>query len=319
MGSSISQYQKKRKSSTQKNKQTSGCPTPISLRSPTTSLDSVVIGGRTYHSEASSIYWLPNDEEEMDRLIGQHFALKTLLGGNLPQEAYDHVNLEKGARILDLGCGPGTWIMDMATDHPNSEFIGIDMCDVFPNNIRPANVRFQIANVVERLPFEDNTFDIVNFTLFILALKKNQWIPVLKEIERVIKPGGLILSREVSMLLKGNEFIQWANQVFTDRLIERDQEPCISDKIKELIKKAGFEIICNTKRHTFPGRLDHLNREFLWDIKNIFKNCRPFVQNHLGLTSDQYPDFLEQIVQESRKVPEPQWDVVSILGRKIQA
>lgn len=121
-------------------------------------------------------------------------------------------------------------------------------------------------------------------------------------------------------------------QIVIDRLIERDQDPCISDKIKEFIKEAGFEIICSTKRHTFPGkppfvlsttnllgRLDHLNREFLWDIKNIFKNCRPFVQDHLGLTSDQYPDFLEQIVQESRKAPEPQWDVVSILGRKIQA
>lgn len=89
----------------------------------------------------------------------------------------------------------------MATEYPNSEFIGIDMCDVFPNNIRPVNVTFKIVNILEGLPFEDDTFDMANLTLFILALKKDQWIPLLKEIKRVIKPGGLFLSREVSMLV----------------------------------------------------------------------------------------------------------------------
>lgn len=67
--------------------------------------------GRKYHSESSSVYWLPNDDEEMDRLVGQHFALKTLLEGNIPKEALDHIDLDKGVKILDLGCGPGTWIM----------------------------------------------------------------------------------------------------------------------------------------------------------------------------------------------------------------
>lgn len=90
----------------------------------------------------------------------------------------------------------------MATEYPNSEFTGIDMSDVFPNNIRPANVTFQIANVLEPLPFEDDTFDFVNFSLFILALKKDQWIPVMKEVKRILKPGGLYHSREASMLVK---------------------------------------------------------------------------------------------------------------------
>ncbi|KAI9276302.1 S-adenosyl-L-methionine-dependent methyltransferase [Sporodiniella umbellata] len=320
MGSSISQYQRKKKNSSNSSKNikhTSGCLTPVSIRSPTASFDSVVLGGRTHHSEASTIYLMPNDEEEMDRLIGQHFAFRTLLGGNLPEESFNFVDLKKGAKVLDLGCGPGTWIMDMATDYPNSEFTGIDMCDVFPANIRPVNVEFKIANVLERLPFEDNEFDVVNFTLFILALNKDQWIPVLKEIKRVVKPGGLLSSREVSMLLEGNEFIQWANQAFVDRLIERNQDPYIYERIKDLIEEAGFEVIHHTQRHTYPGRSDHLNRDFLWDIKNIFKNCRPFLQDYLNLTSDQYPNFLERIEQECKESPEPRWDVVSVLGKKV--
>lgn len=75
------------------------------------------------------------------------------------------------------------------------------MCDVFPNNIRPANVQFQICNLLEGLPFPDNTFDIVNFSFFIVAFKSEEWLNILKEIKRVLKPGGYILSREPGMLV----------------------------------------------------------------------------------------------------------------------
>lgn len=134
---------------------------------------------------------------------------------NIPEEAFENntIPFEDGAKILDLGCGPGTWVMDVATEFPSSEFIGVDMCDIFPNNIRPANVTFQIGNVLEGLAFEDNTFDMVNLRMFILAFKTEEWAPVLKEIKRVLKPGGFILSREAGMLEVGNDFVKWAGKI----------------------------------------------------------------------------------------------------------
>ncbi|ORE16249.1 S-adenosyl-L-methionine-dependent methyltransferase [Rhizopus microsporus] len=315
MGANIS-HRRKRVSSLQSKKEKE-CPSIIH-KSPTTSnsSDSVILSGRKFHSDPNSVYWLPSDEEEMDRLVGQHFALRTLFEGNIPQVAFKMLDFEKGVKILDLGCGPGTWIMDMATEYPNSEFVGIDMCDVFPTNIRPANVTFQVSNALDGLPFEDNSFDMVNFSLFILALKKDQWLPLMKEIHRILKPGGLFHSREASMLLLGNQFVQWASQVFEQRLIERNQEPAICDKIKDIMQEAGFDILSCVKKHTYPARPDHLNREFLWDIKHIFKGCQPFLQDHLGLTTEQYPTFLQQLVTECQKSPEPRWDIVSTLGRK---
>ncbi|KAG1593553.1 hypothetical protein G6F48_001924 [Rhizopus delemar] len=320
MGSSFSQHEKKRRRSllnqNKKQREETVSNSSTLTRSPLASSDSVVVDGRTYHGEASSVYWLPNDDEELDRLVGQHFALKTLFGGNIPKEVHKQVDMEKGIKILDLGCGPGTWIMDMATEYPNSEFTGIDMSDVFPNNIRPANVTFQIANVLEPLPFEDDTFDFVNFSLFILALKKDQWIPVMKEVKRILKPGGLYHSREASMLLKGNSFVQWAGQVFTERLIEREQEPCIIDKMKGLMKEAGFDVIYYQKLPTYPGRSDRLNREFLWDVKHVFKNCQPFLKEHVKVKDEEYDAFLDRFVEECQKKPEVEWDFASTLGRK---
>lgn len=87
------------------------------------------------------------------------------------------------------------------------------MSDIFPNNIRPVNVQFEVGNVLDGLSFPDNTFDIVNLRLFILAFRTEEWAKVLKEIQRVLKPGGYILSREAGMLETGTEFVRWAGRI----------------------------------------------------------------------------------------------------------
>lgn len=106
------------------------------------------------------------------------------------------------------------------------------MCDIFPNNIRPPNVSFQIGNALERLPFSDNTFDFVNIRLFIIALKGEEWPVVIQEAYRILKPGGYLQIVECGMLVctslhdtisyvnpplgkqeRGNDFIKYAGKI----------------------------------------------------------------------------------------------------------
>jgi ubiquinone/menaquinone biosynthesis C-methylase UbiE len=62
-------------------------------------------------------------------------------------------------------------------------------------------VSFKLGNILEGLDYPDNTFDVVHFRFFILAFKKHEWAPILKEIMRVLKPGGYIVSKEAGMLV----------------------------------------------------------------------------------------------------------------------
>lgn len=39
------------------------------------------------------------------------------------------------------------------------------------------------------------------------------------------------------------------------RLIERNQEPAICDKIKDIMQEAGFDILSCVKKHTYPGKI----------------------------------------------------------------
>ncbi|KAI8145969.1 S-adenosyl-L-methionine-dependent methyltransferase [Fennellomyces sp. T-0311] len=276
--------------------------------------DSIVRHGRMFHNVSDSIYWLPSDDDEMDRLVGQHFALKALFEGNVAQEVLPI--LEQGAKILDVGCGPGTMLMDLATEYPECELVGIDMCDVFPNNIKPPNVQFLHANVLERLPFDDNTFDFVHMRFFMLALRREEWPIALKEIHRVLKPGGYFQSLESGMMDHGNDFCLWVGGVFANVMQERGQEPYIAFKLGPIMEEAQIRPVKCDRRTTYLSKPDQLNREFLWDIVNIVRGTQPFLTGPLGVSPDKYQQFLQKFEHECKQAPGAEWELAINLGQK---
>jgi len=82
--------------------------------------------------------------------------------------------------------------MNMALDYPVSIFVGIDIAPLFPES-HPANVAFLKCNIMDGLPFPDNTFDFVRQAFVIICINWRSWKEkVVKELIRVTKPGGYI-------------------------------------------------------------------------------------------------------------------------------
>ncbi|KAJ1549555.1 hypothetical protein HK405_011091 [Cladochytrium tenue] len=149
-----------------------------------------------------SLYMLPADADEKVRLHLQHVVLRTTFGGNFhtPQRdlfADDTVS----AKILDVGCGTGSWCIDMAKQFPHADVTGIDLVSYERTEV-PDNLTFEMGNVLEGLKYPDNTFDFVHQRLLIFALPKDSIPSVFKELVRVTKPGGYI---QVNERLKRSE------------------------------------------------------------------------------------------------------------------
>lgn len=89
----------------------------------------------------------------------------------------------------------------MATEYPNTHFIGIDQLPLFPQDIRPANVTFRQSDVLAGLPFEDNSFDFIQMRLFLLAFNRTNWIDALNEVYRLLKPGGYVQLLEAQLMV----------------------------------------------------------------------------------------------------------------------
>ena len=92
----------------------------------------------------------------------------------------------------------------MATEYPNSEFIGIDKAELFPRDIRPPNVNFIKHDILTGIPMEDNSIDLVQMRLFSVAFTRANYASLLKEAYRVIKPGGFIQLMEAELVVCEN-------------------------------------------------------------------------------------------------------------------
>ena len=99
-------------------------------------------------------------------------------------------NVAAPSRILDVGCGTGRLLRAVAGMWPGAQLTGVDLSEpmIEAGKKLAPDIRFHIAPA-EKLPLEDQTFDIV-----LSSLTLHHWNNAeqgVHEIARVIRPGGL--------------------------------------------------------------------------------------------------------------------------------
>lgn len=112
----------------------------------------------------------------------------------------------KGAKVLEIGCGPGGNLMEVNKLAPK-ELVGVDISEKMVSLAKKrvsSEVRIVKTNGTE-LPFEDNSFDIV-FTATVLqhVTDEKMLLDLLKEICRV-SSGKIFLFEKVDNEVKGDD------------------------------------------------------------------------------------------------------------------
>jgi len=97
----------------------------------------------------------------------------------------DHFNLTSESSLLDVGCGKGFMIYDMAELIPGITVKGIDISEyAIENAIESMKPHILAANAKE-LPFEDSSLDVVISINTVHNLEEDECGHALQEIERV--------------------------------------------------------------------------------------------------------------------------------------
>ncbi len=109
--------------------------------------------------------------------------------------------LKSGLRVLDFGCGPGTISVGLARVVEPGEVHGIDMEESQIGLAKAAaeagghgNATFHVGDVTN-FPFEDDSFNVAHCHAVLMHVPDAS--AALAEVKRVLKPGGIISSREV--------------------------------------------------------------------------------------------------------------------------
>jgi ubiquinone/menaquinone biosynthesis C-methylase UbiE len=137
----------------------------------------------------------PYSSAELARLINQDRMLTQTMGGPLDGVA----NQGSLKNVLDLGCGPGGWVLDVAFALPDAEVEGVDISRAMVDyaNTRAqtqvlTNASFGVMDITDPLDFPDASFDLVNARLLFAVLKRDAWPAFLSECTRILRPGGLL-------------------------------------------------------------------------------------------------------------------------------
>jgi len=102
-------------------------------------------------------------------------------------------------RILDICCGTGSVILTFAQEYPESTSIGLDFSHGMLHKAKEKDST-QIVSFLEgdaaSLPLSNDIFDVVTCSHALYELRGETRMDALKEMKRVVKPGGRVLIME---------------------------------------------------------------------------------------------------------------------------
>ena len=137
----------------------------------------------------------PESPEELARLIDWDRATTENMGGPLAE-----VERPEGlSDILDLACGPGGWVLDVAFALPHTKVVGVDVSQGMIEYARARahsqgleNASFETLDISRPLNFPDASFDLINARFIQTVLQREDWEPLLKECARLLRPEGVL-------------------------------------------------------------------------------------------------------------------------------
>lgn len=131
-----------------------------------------------------------------------------------------------------IGVDPGEAVVSSATQLAKDK------------DLEEGTMKFQQGNVLEGLPFPDESFDVVftSQTLIHLAPAPEAPVKALKEIRRVLKPGGLLAARDAASITY-HPFRDEIQRKLTDRLfaVIGTGEPS-GMHMQEYLRAAGWDL-----------------------------------------------------------------------------
>lgn len=130
---------------------------------------------------------------EMARLMMLAAQLSEDMGSLFPPQ----LDLSSTHRVLDIACGPGQWVRDVARAYPRMQVTGGDISHLMIAYASTLitdlpNAHFQLMDAQQALLFPDQSFDFIQARLITAFMLTSAWPRLLAECHRLLRPGGTL-------------------------------------------------------------------------------------------------------------------------------
>lgn len=263
----------------------------------------------------------PNSGVELHRLYRQDALMTERVSGYLPP----NIHGSQVHTILDLGCGPGAWLIEMARRHSHLHCSGIDISEhmiAYAQNLAKTEpfhdrLRFSVGSF-DTLPFPDATFDFVNARNVQWFLASEGRDSVAQEWYRVLRPGGWLRFIGIQVPFTNSAAFETITELFLGILGARGKtlslstcSPEAQEKVEHL-RQTYTPFLSNIPRDIgvvveLRGMLEHLDCEEIQVSSHVIdfsynsEDREAWVRNMLLSHESYKPFFLNEIAGLSQQ------------------
>ncbi|RGB41123.1 S-adenosyl-L-methionine-dependent methyltransferase [Rhizophagus diaphanus] len=258
------------------------------------------INGRKFLKDSDK-YILPSDEKELDRLHVQH-DLQIQIWNSHFSSPVESILKSGGAEVLDVGCGSGNWLLEMATNYPSSNFTGIDILPLYPLDTHPLNVIFESVDVSAGLPFPDNHFDFIHLKCLLSTMSEKycNMKTLYNELIRVLKPGGWIeIMEHDNEIINPSPTMKFFCSSYQALLRQRGINVYLCREIPKILDRHGFINIHNEEKITYHGEKNGTICELsIKNIISIFSTLKSSILEFTSINSEKFDNLLQDLIKE---------------------
>ncbi|CAG8741292.1 15477_t:CDS:2, partial [Dentiscutata erythropus] len=233
--------------------------------------------------------------------FSHNFVSNTLWGSTFSSPVEDI--LTTNGKVLEVGCGFGYWLTEMATAYPKSEFIGADL-NPQSSCTFPPNAKIIKGDLLQ-LPFEDGEFDFTRISGFSCEISDIEWEQGLSEMTRVTKRGGWIEISECDMFpQKNTPNTKLLMDNFVDAIELRGLNGRISSKVEYILYNINqlTEIHSAIKPVLLGPRGGPTGITLLLNMGVWFRDvCDQILTDHMGITQERYLELWQFSEEELEK------------------
>lgn len=185
--------------------------------------------------------WKTNAKSQFDHWSGSYdqSVLQRLFFRPSHEKLLSVAHIPAKARILDVGCGTGQFAFRLLAANPAATLVGLDLSECMlaqaaTNCARCADRLTLVHGDSEHMPFADGTFDVI--TCIHSFHHYPHQAAVLREMRRVLKPGGELLILDADR----DGWWGWFVYDWVVKSIEGLVHHCSARQFRELFRGAGF-------------------------------------------------------------------------------
>lgn len=247
---------------------------------------------------ADAPYLLPKDLQEVNRLDYQHYIFRRILQGNCFAPVHDL--LQRGAMVLDVGCGTGRWGYEIAANYPQVQVAGFDLEPVSRTGSIPLNAQFVQGNLLHGLPFPDQHFQYVHQRLLVAAIPLVNWPWVIGELKRVTAPGGWIELVEMGNTFQSagpatEQFLTWWVAISASRGIDANKVSGLDIFLTQAHLTSVQKKVVTLPVGSWGGALGTMLAQ---NILAGWPTMRPLAHELLGIAPKHFDAVIEKLAQE---------------------